>query len=102
MELSECCNERVLLARSLGGWYFNGELTHEWYECTRCKQPCHILMELGAEHEGNGAEEFRDASLEESEQGCTSGEGQELGNGDDTRAESASDVQPRELLEAKI
>ena len=68
MELSECCNERALLARSLGGWYFNGELTHEWYECTQCKKPCHIVVNeiiLGAEDEqgseGNGTKEPRDA-----------------------------------------
>jgi hypothetical protein len=57
MDLSECCNVRAIMARSLGGWLFNGELTTEWYECTQCKKPCGIINQGADEDEQqNGIE----------------------------------------------
>lgn len=41
--ISRCCNALALKAVSAGGWYINGMLTHEWYECVGCKQTCDTL-----------------------------------------------------------
>lgn len=43
--LSQCCEQRVLKARSSSGWYINGVLTFEWLECSSCKQTCEALSE---------------------------------------------------------
>lgn len=40
---SNCCGHRALQARSSGGWYINGKLEHEWFECSNCKQVCDII-----------------------------------------------------------
>lgn len=42
---SECCDAKVFKARSHGGWWINGQIVHEFYECSQCKQPCDIISE---------------------------------------------------------
>jgi hypothetical protein len=44
--MSQCCGVRSLKAKSSGGWYINGELVHEWWECSQCKQACDIVEPL--------------------------------------------------------
>lgn len=44
--MSECCNAKTFKARSASGWYINGILTHEWHECSQCKQACDTLSPI--------------------------------------------------------
>lgn len=43
--ISECCGVKALRAKSYTGWYIDGELRNEWFECSRCKQRCDIVQE---------------------------------------------------------
>lgn len=42
---SDCCSARVFKARSSDGWWINGQIVHEFYECSQCKQACDTIQE---------------------------------------------------------
>ncbi len=112
MELSECCNERAILARCTSGWLFGDELLTEYYECQGCKNRCELILNQGADDgkvetgssEGSGSCEAIaiEAEVGQDRQGCASGSGQELGDGIDERATSAGDVETRTELAQEV
>ena len=62
--ISVCCHERAFLARSGSGWWIDGKLVHEWYECGQCKRPCELWKEQRNEGiEGNEQTEFSEKPL---------------------------------------
>ncbi len=44
--VSVCCEVKALKARSAEGWRMNGEIVHEWFECSNCKGVCDIVEPL--------------------------------------------------------
>lgn len=69
---SICCESVARLARAASGWWINGELVTEWYECTECREPCDIIEceQKGARNDGTGLQiNTRTGGEEESEQG---------------------------------
>jgi len=60
--ISECCRVKVFKARSAGGWYINGELVHEWYECSQCKSACDTISTLTNKDDDNDSEGNQAAS----------------------------------------
>ncbi len=113
MELSECCNERAILARCNSGWLFGDELLTEYYECQGCKNRCEIILNQGADEDGKGEGSSEgsgsgseaiavETEVGEDREGCSSGSGQELGDGLDARATSTGDVETREHVAQEI
>lgn len=44
MRLSDCCQEKANKARSASGWWFEGVLHYDWYECSFCHQRCDTIL----------------------------------------------------------
>lgn len=70
MMSSVCCSARVFAAHSSGGWWIEGKVVYDWYECSQCKQPCDTVTALSLninQSEGNendqGCEESANSSV---------------------------------------
>lgn len=56
-QLSECCGERAHEARSSSGWWFEGRIVYQWFECSFCKQRCDTMPVPSNDYIFNNKEE---------------------------------------------